>query len=74
MESNQRNKYIPLIIAVSVIAGILTGTFYSKRFSNERKEYSANFTTSNKLNGLLRITAWNRNRGSLQTSSSASGS
>ena len=55
MESNQRNKYIPLIIAVSVIAGILTGTFYSKRFSNERKEYSANFTTSNKLNGLLRI-------------------
>ena len=55
MESNQKNKYIPLIIAVSVIAGILTGTFYSKRFSNERKEYSANFTTSNKLNGLLRI-------------------
>ena len=55
MESNQRNKYIPLIIAVSVIAGILTGIFYSKRFSNERKEYSANFTTSNKLNGLLRI-------------------
>ena len=55
MESSQRNKYIPLIIAVSVIAGILTGIFYSKRFSNERKEYSANFTTSNKLNGLLRI-------------------
>ena len=55
MESNQRNKYIPLIIAVSVLVGILTGTFYSKRFSNERKEYSANFTTSNKLNGLLRI-------------------
>ena len=55
MESNQRNKYIPLIIAVSVLVGILTGTFYSKRFSNERKEYSANFTMSNKLNGLLRI-------------------
>ena len=55
MESNQKNKYIPLIIAVSVLVGILTGTFYSKRFSNERKEYSANFTTSNKLNGLLRI-------------------
>ena len=55
MESNQRNKYIPIIVAFSVFVGILAGTFYSNRFSNDRKEYSTDFTSSNKLNGLLRI-------------------
>ena len=55
---SQKNKlrYIPLIVAVSIVAGILIGTFYAKRFGNQEHP-GIGFTapTSNKLNGLLRI-------------------
>ena len=55
---SQKNKlrYIPLIVAVSIVAGILIGTFYAKRFGNqERPGMGFTAPTSNKLNGLLRI-------------------
>ena len=55
---SQKNKlrYIPLIVAVSIVAGILIGTFYAKRFGNqERPGIGFTAPTSNKLNGLLRI-------------------
>ena len=55
---SQKNKlrYIPLIVAVSIVAGILIGTFYAKRFGNqERPGMGLTAPTSNKLNGLLRI-------------------
>ena len=55
---SQKNKlrYIPLIVAVSIVAGICIGTFYTKRFGNqERPGVGFAAPTSNKLNGLLRI-------------------
>ena len=55
---SQKNKlrYIPLIVAVSIVAGICIGTFYAKRFGNqERPGVGFAAPTSNKLNGLLRI-------------------
>ena len=55
---SQKNKlrYIPLIVAVSIVAGIFIGTFYAKRFGNqERPGVGFAAPTSNKLNGLLRI-------------------
>lgn len=55
METNKRTRYIPIIIAVSIVAGIFIGTFYAKRFSNNKHGLGIITTTSNKLNGLLRI-------------------
>ena len=55
MDSNQKSRYIPIIIAVSIVAGIFIGTFYANRFSGNRKEPGAIGNYSNKLNGLLRI-------------------
>ena len=55
MDSNQKSRYIPIIIAVSIVAGIFIGTFYANRFSGSRKETGAIGNYSNKLNGLLRI-------------------
>ena len=55
MDSNQKSRYIPIIIAVSIVAGIFIGIFYANRFSGNRKETGAIGNYSNKLNGLLRI-------------------
>ena len=55
MDSNQKSRYIPIIIAVSIVTGIFIGTFYANRFSGNRKETGAIGNYSNKLNGLLRI-------------------
>ena len=55
MDSNQKSRYIPIIIAVSIVAGIFIGTFYANRFSGNRKETGSIGNYSNKLNGLLRI-------------------
>lgn len=56
METNRKTRYIPIIIAVSIVAGIFIGTFYANRFSeNKRGLGIIGTTTSNKLNGLLRI-------------------
>lgn len=55
MSSNKKTRYIPIIIAVSMVAGIFIGTFYANRFSEERRGLGTITPTSNKLNGLLRI-------------------
>ena len=53
--SKNKIRYIPIIIAVSIVAGIFIGTFYAKRFTDPRQQIGAIAPTSNKLNGLLRI-------------------
>ena len=55
MESNKKTRYIPIIIAVSIVAGIFIGTFYANRFSENKKGIGMVSSTSNKLTGLLRI-------------------
>ena len=55
MDSNKKLRYIPIIIAVSIVAGICIGTFYDNRFSEDPKGGSGFGSFSNKLNGLLRI-------------------
>lgn len=48
-----RNRFVPIIIAVSVVAGIVIGTFLANRFSGNRLNIIN--TSSNKLNDLLHI-------------------
>ena len=33
MSKNRTSRFIPIIIAVSIVAGILIGTFYANHFS-----------------------------------------
>ena len=53
--SKNKIRYIPIIIAVSIVVGIFIGTFYAKRFTDPRQQIGTIAPTSNKLNGLLRI-------------------
>ena len=53
MSKNRTSRFIPIIIAVRIVAGILIGTFYSNHFSGNRLGIIN--TSSNKLNALLRI-------------------
>ncbi len=53
-DKNQANRFIPIIIAVSIVVGILIGGFYANHFSGNRLSVINN-TSSNKLNDLLRI-------------------
>lgn len=53
MNNNSFSRFIPIVIAVSIIIGILIGTFYANHFSGNR--LSIINTSSNKLNDLLRI-------------------
>ena len=55
MNSTNKLRYIPIIIAVSIVAGICIGTFYANRFSDSPKGMNGLGTSSNKLNGLLHI-------------------
>lgn len=55
MESKRKTSHIPIIIAISIVAGICIGTFYANRFSDNRRGPDIITPTSNKLNGLLRI-------------------
>ena len=48
-----RKRFVPIIIAVSVVAGIIIGTFLANRFSGNRLNIIN--TSSNKLNDLLHI-------------------
>ena len=50
---NRNNRWVPLIIAISVIAGIIIGTFFANRFAGNRLNIIN--TSSNKLNDLLHI-------------------
>ncbi len=54
MNSNPKIRYIPIIIAVSIVAGIFIGTFYANRFSGSPQGIGR-AGSSNKINGLLRI-------------------
>lgn len=53
MSTNRSSRFTPIIIAVSIVVGILIGTFYTKHFSGSRLGIINN--SSNKLNALLRI-------------------
>ena len=53
--SDKRTRFIPIIIAISVVAGIFIGTFYANRFSQNTPDLGGIQPGTNKLNGLLRI-------------------
>jgi len=49
----KNNKYMPVLLAVAVVIGILIGTFFANRFSGNRLNIIN--TGSNRLNNLLHI-------------------
>ena len=53
MSTKNSSRFTPIIIAVSVVIGILIGTFYAKHFAGNRLGIING--SSNKLNALLRI-------------------
>ncbi len=53
--NNKSSRFMPLIIAVSVVVGIVVGTFYANQFSSDGNTLGIINTQSNKLNALLRI-------------------
>ena len=55
MSTKNSSRFTPVIIAVSVVVGILIGTFYAKHFAGNRLGIING--SSNKLNALLRIVA-----------------
>ena len=53
MNQNKNRRFTPLLMAASVVVGILIGTFYANHFSGNR--LSIINSNSNKLNNLLHI-------------------
>lgn len=53
MTTNNKNRLMPFLLAVCMVAGILIGTFYTNHFSGNKLGIIN--TSSNKLNALLRI-------------------
>ena len=53
MTNNNKYRLMPLLLAVSMVVGILIGTFYSNHFSGNKLGIIN--TSSNKLYALLRI-------------------
>lgn len=53
MKQNKYNHYTPILMAVSMVVGILFGTFYANHFAGNR--LSIINSSSNKLNNLLHI-------------------
>ena len=53
MTQKRNNRFMPLIMALCVVVGILIGTFYANHFSGNR--LSIINSSSNKLNNLLHI-------------------
>ncbi len=53
MNAHHTSRFVPIIIAVSVILGIVIGTFFSKRFAGNRLNIIN--SSSNKINDLLHI-------------------
>ena len=51
MGTKNSSRFTPLIIAISVVAGILIGTFYAKHFAGNRLGIING--SSNQLNALL---------------------
>lgn len=50
---NKKNRYMPLLMALCMVLGILIGTFYANHFSGNRLNIIN--TESNRLNNLLHI-------------------
>ena len=53
MDRNSKKNFIPLLMALSVVVGIMIGSFYANHFSGNR--LSIINSSSNKLNNLLHI-------------------
>nr|WP_315346760.1 S41 family peptidase [Hoylesella enoeca] len=53
MNQNKSNRYMPLLMALCVVIGIVIGTFYANHFSGNRLNIIS--TGSNRLNNLLHI-------------------
>ncbi|MBQ8501595.1 MAG: S41 family peptidase [Bacteroides sp.] len=53
MSTKNTTRFIPIIIAVSIVAGILIGTFYAKHYGGNKLGIIN--SSSNKLNALLRV-------------------
>ena len=53
MSKNKISRFIPIIVAISMVAGIMIGTFYAGNHS--KPQLGIINTSSNKLNTLLRI-------------------
>ena len=53
MNPNHSSRFVPLIVAFSIVAGIAIGSFYANHFAGNR--LSIINTSSNKLNDLLHI-------------------
>ena len=53
MDSPRHSRFAPILIAVSIIIGIIIGTFFANRFSGNRLNIIN--TSSNKINDLLHI-------------------
>lgn len=53
MSSQKPNRYVPLLLSLCIVIGILIGIFYTNQYSGNR--LSIINTTSNKINDLLRI-------------------
>ena len=55
MSNQSKTRYIPIIIAVSIVTGIFIGNFYASRFAEHTPGLGSTHPSNNKLNGLLRI-------------------
>ncbi len=53
MNVHHTSRFVPIIIAISVVAGIFIGTFFAKRFAGNRLNIIN--SSSNKINDLLHI-------------------
>ena len=53
MNQDRKNRFVPLLMAASVVVGILIGTFYANHFSGNRLNIIN--SGSNRLNNLLHI-------------------
>lgn len=53
MEKNKSSRFLPIIMAVCIIIGILVGVFYTNHYSGNKANIIG--TSSNKINALLRI-------------------
>jgi len=50
---NKNNRFVPIVIAVSIVFGIIIGTFFANRFAGNKLNIIN--SSSNKLNDLLHI-------------------
>ena len=53
MAQNKSNRYLPVIMALCVVIGIIIGTFYTNHFSGNRLNIIN--SGSNRLNNILHI-------------------